>query len=723
MKCSVLVLLFFLLQISLFAQDSLWNRLLELPQGKTRQISPQFYSSWRLNAEYSKLKLTQHIQLPDPNGKLLEFELSPGHDLHPELEQQFPEISTYRLKSKQNGYGTLVCSTFGLHAQVFSSTGIFFIDPVFNTSTEYYQSYYTHAFKKPQQFAFMPCETLPTAAYDQFKLHQTVSGICTGNVLRQYRIAIACTGEYAKAATGLQNPTIAQTLSKIVVSLTRVNGVYESEAAIRLQLVPSETLIVFTNPATDPFTGNSNANVLINESQTLITNTIGSSNFDIGHTFSTGGGGLAALGCVCYNPAKASGITGSGNPVGDPFDIDYVAHEIGHQFGGNHTFNANSGSCNGNTNSSTAVEPGSGVTIMAYAGICGSSDNLANNSIPYFQAISYDEITQFSHYGLGAACAQTLSTGNQAPQVWAPVSHVVPVSTPFVLTGMATDPDGDPLVYSWEETDAGVTPAAWNSGQAPFFRSYNPVASPSRTFPTSAVVLSGNYKGTRGEYLPSVSQTLHFRLTARDQKSGGGGLCYANTEVNIEMAGPLEITYPSTTGIVWASASTQTVLWDVNFTDLPPLNADSVKISLSLDNGLTFTALVPSTKNDGMHLISVPSVSNTNSNCRIKIEPLAGIYYTLSKRPFTIVPDLLSILKSQTQQLLTLAPNPCQRQSKWYGEQVESLDVFNGSGQILNTYKFIKPQNQGQLEFPTAGLYLVRFKSAQGYSYIRVLSY
>jgi len=242
MKCSVLVLLFFLLQISLFAQDSLWNRLLELPQGKTRQISPQFYSSWRLNAEYSKLKLTQHIQLPDPNGKLLEFELSPGHDLHPELEQQFPEISTYRLKSKQNGYGTLVYSTFGLHAQVFSSTGIFFIDPVFNTSTEYYQSYYTHAFKKPQQFAFMPCETLPTAAYDQFKLHQTVSGICTGNVLRQYRMAIACTGEYAKAATGLQNPTIAQTLSKIVVSLTRVNGVYESEAAIRLQLVPSETL-------------------------------------------------------------------------------------------------------------------------------------------------------------------------------------------------------------------------------------------------------------------------------------------------------------------------------------------------------------------------------------------------------------------------------------------------------------------------------------------------
>ena len=158
------------------------------------------------------------------------------------------------------------------------------------------------------------------------------------------------------------------------------------EASIRMQLVPTESLIVFTNPATDPFTGNSNANILIGESQSVISSSIGSANFDIGHTFSTGGGGLAALGCVCYNPAKASGITGSGNPVGDPFDIDYVAHEIGHQFGGDHTFNANTGSCNGNVNSSTAVEPGSGITIMAYAGICGSTDNLAPNSIAYFHA-------------------------------------------------------------------------------------------------------------------------------------------------------------------------------------------------------------------------------------------------------------------------------------------------------------------------------------------------
>lgn len=723
MKWSILILMICVIQVRGGAQESSWKRLSQLPQGNSRQITPEIYSSWMLNSAYKSIKQLQRIQLPNPDGKLLEFELSPGYDLHPQLEMQFPEICTYRLKSKQNGYGTLVFSTFGIHAQVFSNSGVYFIDPVFTTSTAYYQCYYTNTYKKPQDAVLMHCETVPTAAYTNFKSQLPITGICTGNILRQYRIAIACTGEYAKAATGLQNPTTAQALSKIVVSLTRVNGVYESEASVRLQLVPSETLIVFTNPATDPFTGNSNANVLINESQTVITNTIGSSNFDIGHTFSTGGGGLAALGCVCYNPAKASGITGSGNPVGDPFDIDYVAHEIGHQFGGNHTFNANSGSCNGNTNSSTAVEPGSGITIMAYAGICGASDNLASNSIPYFHAISYDEITQFTHYGIGAACAQTLQTGNQAPQVWAPVSHVVPVSTPFVLSGIATDPDGDPLVYSWEETDAGTVPASWNSGQAPYFRSYTPLASPSRTFPSSAVVLSGNYKGTRGEYLPSVSQTLHFRLTARDQKSGGGGLCYANTDVNIEMAGPLEITYPSTTGIVWASASTQTVLWDVNFTDLPPLNCDSVKISLTLDNGLTYSVITSATKNDGSHLISVPGVSITNTNCRIKIEPLTGIYFTLSKRPFTIMPDLLSTPDVVSDQNITIAPNPCQGQLDWFAENINALQVYNCTGQCLYSFDFLLPQHQGHLQLPEAGVYILRFKTSQGYTYKRLLNY
>ncbi|MGO4708720.1 reprolysin-like metallopeptidase, partial [Chryseobacterium sp. 2TAF14] len=169
-----------------------------------------------------------------------------------------------------------------------------------------------------------------------------------GSQIRIYRLAVACTGEYAVAATGYASPTVAQTLSAIVTTVNRVNGVYEQDLAVRLVLVANETSVIFTDPSTDPFTGNDDAYTLIDESQTNINSIIGAANYDVGHTFSTGGGGLAGLGVICTNSQKASGITGSSNPIGDPYDIDYVAHELGHQFGGPHTFNATTGSCNGN---------------------------------------------------------------------------------------------------------------------------------------------------------------------------------------------------------------------------------------------------------------------------------------------------------------------------------------------------------------------------------------
>jgi len=353
---------------------------------------------------------------------------------------------------------------------------------------------------------------------------------------------VACTGEYAVAATGSATPTMAQTLAKIITSVNRVDGVYETEVAVRLVLVATETLVVFTNASTDPFNGNNNASTLIGESQSVISSTIGSANYDIGHTFSTGGGGLAGLGVVCINSQKASGITGSPNPVGDPYDIDYVAHEIGHQFAGNHTFNATTSSCGGgNRNASTAVEPGSGVTIMAYAGICGSTNDLAPNSIAYFHAISYDEIVNFTNLNNGNSCAATTSTGNQPPVVTGSGNYFVPKSTPFILTGSATDPDGDALTYSWEETEVG-TAGNWNANVKPYFRSYNPVTVPSRLFPIASVVLSGNYASVKGEFVPTSAQNLQFRLTARDNKMGGGGVCYAINTVSVTNAGPLSVT-------------------------------------------------------------------------------------------------------------------------------------------------------------------------------------
>jgi len=706
------------------------------PKGK-RQIIPQKYLVFKLIGTQLKdvlftapsektVKINESqciISLPLPNGTFQKFKIVEASIMEQGLASQFPNIKTFSVKGIDDPYanGKLDWNEFGFHGMIRTiNNGDFFVDPYCNENTSDYITYYTKDFVKD------PSQVLPEVGVitstdtktqespkkkeeKEAKISSFPPATCVGAQLRTYRLAVACTGEYAVAATGSATPTMAQTLSKIITSVNRVDGVYETEVAVRLVLVASQTMVVFTNATTDPFTGNNNAGTLINESQTVITNTIGSANYDIGHTFSTGGGGLANLGCVCNNSQKARGITGSPSPVGDPYDIDYVAHEVGHQFKGNHTFNSYTGSCGGgNRNASTAVEPGSGITIMAYAGICGSQD-LAPNSIAYFHAISYDEIVNFTNLSTGNSCAATTTTGNQPPVVTGSGNYIIPQSTPFILTGSATDPDGDALTYSWEETSISPISNAsaasttslvtWNSGNRPFFRSYAPVTTPSRLFPIQSVVSSGNFTVTKGEFLPTSAQNLQFRLTARDNKMGGGGVCYAINNVTVSSAGPLIVTNPNTTGIIWAIGSSQTITWGVNGTDVAPVSCDSVRILISYNSGATYSVLVNSTPNDGSELITAPTLSASITTCRIKVESKGNIFYDISNNNFTI--DINVGIKAQSQNNpvgLSVWPNPFNNQFNLSalnlnGESATQLKIVDLLGKtILETIYLKKSQ-------------------------------
>ena len=711
MKKIVILSSLFASFFSINAQSNkaLWKEVSENQISITgkRDIVPEKYKTFHLDVNSLKTLLAsapldkntpvEHssviISLPMPNGAIQDFKLTESPVMDDALQFSYPNIRTYNIRGIDDKYasGKLDLTEYGFHGMIRSPYGDIFIDPFCKWNIDDYITYYTSDFVKPLNERGICEGVIETAFNDNNSASKTAqtNAICAGANLKTYRLAVGCTGEYARAAcgTGTNTPTTAQILAKVVTSVNRVDGVYETEVAVKLVLVATTTLVLYGVPGTGYTTAeNNNASTLISKSQSLITSQIGTANFDIGHTFSTGGGGLANLGCVCSSTNKARGITGSPSPVGDPYDIDYVAHEVGHQFAGNHTFNGNGGSCNGNRNAATSMEPGSGVTIMAYAGICSPQD-LASNSIAYFHGVSYDEITNFIQTGGGNSCDVMTATGNSAPSVTASVNYTVPKSTPFQLTGAATDPDGDPLTYQWEEMDAGAAAGNWNNGSKPFFRSYVPVTTPTRLFPRLASIIAGTYTTVAGEYLPSTAQTLKFRLTARDNKMGGGGVCAATTTITVNgTAGPFAVTSQSVIGISYAGGSTQAVSWSVNGTDVAPINVTNVNIYLSTDNGTTFTLLLANTPNDGSENVALPTYTVNKTTCRVKVESIGNVFFDINKKPFTITATTTGINQYTNTFNVQLYPNPFSSSVK---VDINAIGLLDDGKTVINVYDIL----------------------------------
>lgn len=563
------------------------------------------------------------IELPGYNDVLHRFELRNNTTMSSGLKNKYPEIQAFDIVSieNQSTWGKLDLSPKGVFV-VFQSPGreSIFIDPLFQDDLNYYILYTRSQYISSKEFTCnFTGSTLPPV-----KPHEAVSQSYNSCELRTFRIAVAATGEYSQFHGG----TVQLAMAAIVTTINRVNMIYERDLAVTLELVSNNNQLVFLNGATDPYT-NGNPGAMISQNGQAINMRIGSSSYDIGHVFGTNSGGLAGLGVVCSN-RKAEGVTGSSAPIGDAFDIDYVAHEIGHQFGANHTFN---NSCSSNRNNSTAMEPGSGSTIMAYAGIC--NPNIQFNSDDYFHGISLQEIgLKLSNY----QCGTIATLDNVAPVIESvPQDVYVPISTPFALTAVATDEnENDVLTYTWEQMNNQIStqPPVASSYSGPNFRTFAPDTLPTRYFPR--LVALANSPGQTWERLPAVERTMNFRVTVRDNAPGGGCTQHENIPVKfVESAGPFNVTYPNAFGITWQAYTEETITWDVANTTQAPISCDLVDIYLSIDGGKTYPVVIEeNVPNTGSKTIEVPNYST--SQARIMVMNSNGTFFDISYNNFTI---------------------------------------------------------------------------------------
>lgn len=595
---------------------------------------PEKYKLYTLNFSGLENQLkgnSKTVKLPNANGVLETFQLKEVFNLAKPLAAKFPNIKSYAAKGVDDPstYAKISMGSDGFHAVIFSAKGhTLYIDPYTKDNKDFIVYKTTDLKNEDTVFKCEVEEVAQKATFPSFSR----KSVNDGN-LRTFRIAIVCSGEYAQfhltnqgvSASATESVKKAAVLSAMNTSMNRVNGIFEKDLSVTMQIVADNDKIIYLDAATDNIT-DGDPNAMIDEVQTIVDAEIGNANYDIGHIFSVGGDGLAGLGVVCIPGQKARGVTGRSSPIGDPYDIDFVVHEIGHQFGATHTQNNDCQRTN-----STAVEPGSASTLMGYAGIC--VPNVQGQSDDYFHAVSVAQMQNIIQSS--GSCATLTSNGNTAPVADAGLDYSIPKSTPFVLKASATDVDGlSTLTYNWEQVDneSATMPPLTTNSVGPMFRSLPSKTVPERYFPELANVISGN--SDDWEVLPSVERSLNFSLLVRDNNTSGGATSRDNMLISVTDAIPFEVT-SQTTSLTWDAGSTQTITWSKGTSDIAPINCKTVHIKLSTDGGVTFPITLKSnTENDGSESIIVPN--NITTEARILVEAADNIFYNVNATNFTI---------------------------------------------------------------------------------------
>jgi subtilisin-like proprotein convertase family protein len=624
--------------------------------------------------------ISSHITyFPNTEGEIQPYRIYEAPVMHNDLQEQFPDIRSYVGVAVNNKFSTVrfSISRFGVHAMILSPKGTVYIDP-YTADLNHYMVYRKKDAISSSSFECLTAETeINTDKPAYFSPKNAYDIESNTGIFRTYRLGLACTIEYAQYhinLAGVSTGTVAErdnaVLSAMNVTMTRVNGLFERDMSLTMVIVPNNANVIFYLPEKPDALTNNEGGALINEIQPIMNAGIGSANYDIGHVFSTGGGGIAQLNSPCSSN-KARGVTGQGNPIGDPFDVDYVAHEMGHQYGATHTQNNN---CN--RTGSTAVEPGSATTILGYAGIC--APNVQSNSDDHFHAVSMAQMDAFVA-GSGN-CSVNSNNNNSAPVIQPIPNYTIPRSTAFILPGNATDADGDALTYCWEQIDNQVStqPPVSTATGGPNFRSISPQTNPDRYIPTMPTILTGATANT-WEVVPSVARTMNFALTVRDNEVvNGGQTARANMTVTTAAGtGPFVVNTPNT-NVSWLAGSNQTVTWDVAGTTANGVNCANVDIYLSQNGGSSFQILLASkVPNDGSETVSIPATTGTQN--RIMVKGNKNIFLDVSNTNFTVTTTTPTFALTFDGQPDGQNKSVCQGQEATYSILYSTIGGFSGT--------------------------------------------
>ncbi|MGH9840639.1 MAG: BACON domain-containing protein [Blastocatellia bacterium] len=655
--------------------DGLWQEIDEASlqsRQAERQIVPQTYRTLRLNREALRELLSRapmestaaakdalmEMTLPMPDGTFTRFRIEESPIMEPGLAAKFPEIKTYHGLGidDPSAYVRFDWTPDGFHALVLRAGGAVQISPRAKGDLDDYLSYSLKDVPSPSDLKFQ-CGVLESRDANGFLKERSGAGapaISFGTTIRTYKLAVAATKRWTSTYGG---DTTAGAVMMIMTLMNQVDAVYRTELSVQFMLVDNNNLIVYptTFTGTYPYTDNGGDNAsgtTLNENQTNIDSVIGSGNYDIGHVFgvqqpSTQFAGLANVAVVCGG-GKATGASMFTRGLTDnPFNIYVVAHEMGHQFGATHSYNA---SCGGNRNGSTSWEPDSGSTIMSYGSknCQAGSSGLQENADPYFHGGNLTQI--INHINGAGGCPRPTPSGNNPPNVSAGANYTIPQLTPFALTATGSDPDGDAVKFCWEELDPGPAslpnppnPPNVDDGVSPLFRSFPASLNSTRTFPLLTYILNNanNPPPTiggfvTGETLPATNRTMNFQVTARDNRADGAINTSSVQVTATTSSGPCQVTQPNT-AVTWTGGTNQTVTWSVNNTNLPPVSCGAVDILLSIDGGISFPyALALNTPNDGSETITV-FVGLVTFTARIKVQASDNIFFDISDANLTII--------------------------------------------------------------------------------------